>query len=62
VVDVKFCSGLRSSSYDLPVCTIFIPPQVFLVSYYPHYSQGEGVVERTQREIFVAILGAFAKL
>jgi hypothetical protein len=41
---------------------IFIPFQGFLVSYYPHYSRGEEVVERKQREIFVAILGAFAKL
>jgi hypothetical protein len=41
---------------------IFIPFQVFLASYYPHYGRGAEVVERTQREILVAILGAFAKL
>jgi hypothetical protein len=58
----RFCCGLLSSWYDLPVCMIFIPSQVFLVLYYPHYSWGEEVVERKQREIFVAILGAFTKL
>jgi len=41
---------------------IFIPFQVFLVSYYPRYSRGEEVVERTRREIFITFLGAFAKL
>jgi len=58
----RFCSGLLSSSYNLPVCVTFIPFQVFLVTYYPHYSRGEEVVERTQRELCVAFLSAFAKL
>jgi hypothetical protein len=57
----RFCSGLLSSSYNLPFCMIFIPFQVFLVSYYLHYSRGEEVVKRTQLEIFVSFLGAFAK-
>jgi hypothetical protein len=58
----RICSGLLSSSYSLPVCMIFIPFQVFVVSYYPHCSRGEEVVERTQHEIFLAFLGTFAKL